>query len=83
MIYISPPPNAVEERDIAADERQKLFLVGDRDRIAPAHQLQVLVANMASEATRISIVPGFDHQWAGGETLLGRTVADFFAANLT
>ena len=83
MIYISPPPNAVEERDITADARQKLFLVGDRDRIAPAHQLQVLVSNMASEATCISIVPGFDHQWAGGETLLGRTVADFFAANLT
>ena len=82
MVCISPPPHAVEVQDMLDDPRQRLFLVGEADRIAPARQLRMLVSKMDPKAAQIAIIPGFDHQWTGGEKPLSRRVAEFFVTHL-
>jgi alpha/beta superfamily hydrolase len=54
----------------------KLFITGERDRLAPPSQLLRLVERLP-EPKSVQIVPGVDHFWWGSEQEVGRRVAAF------
>ena len=56
----------------------KLFITGERDRLAPPGQLLRLVERLP-EPKDVQIVAGIDHFWWGSEQEVGRRVAAFVA----
>jgi alpha/beta superfamily hydrolase len=57
----------------------KLFVTGERDRLAPPGGLRELVERLP-EPKSVQIVPGADHFWWGSEKRVGELVADFLTA---
>lgn len=56
----------------------KLFVTGERDRLASPGELVELVERLPAPK-RVQIVPGADHFWWGSEKAIGDLVADFIA----
>lgn len=56
----------------------KLFVTGERDRLAPPGELIKFVERLSAPRT-VQIVPGADHFWWGSESRVGDLVADFVA----
>ena len=54
----------------------KLFITGERDRLAPPGELQKLVECLPVPKS-VRIVPGVDHFWWGSERRVADVVADF------
>ena len=54
----------------------KLFITGERDRLAPPVELRKLVERLPAPRS-VQIVPGVDHFWWGSEQKVGKLVADF------
>ena len=78
---ISPPLAAVETGPPRREQRPRLFLVGDADRISPSERLGEVVTAMAGSA-EILIVPGVDHTWSGREAEAAEYTALFLARTL-
>ena len=58
----------------------KLFVTGERDRLAPPDELRKLVERLP-EPKSVRIVPGADHFWWGSEGRVGELVAEFIAGS--
>jgi pimeloyl-ACP methyl ester carboxylesterase len=56
----------------------KLFVTGERDRLAPPGELLDLVEHLPTPK-RVQIVPGADHFWWGSEKAVGDLVAEFIS----
>ena len=56
----------------------KLFLTGQRDRLAPPGELIEFVERLP-DPNRVQIVTGADHFWWGSEARVGDLVAEFIA----
>jgi uncharacterized protein len=54
-----------------------LFVFGERDEIAPAHDLERAGIELP-ERSRVVVVPGADHFWCGFEEILAAEVVAFF-----
>jgi alpha/beta superfamily hydrolase len=54
----------------------KLFVTGERDRLAPPGELLSLVERLPAPKS-VQIVPGTDHFWRGSEREVGELVAGF------
>ena len=83
MVLISPPlPSLTTSADagpaVGMDRRPRLFLAGDKDRLANVDALRERVAAFSQQADFV-VVPGADHSWRGHETELARQVTDFLA----
>ena len=81
LVLISPPPTAVEVGPPRRDQRPRLFLVGDADRISPAERLGEVVASLAG-SPELRIVPGVDHTWSGREAEAAEHTALFLSRAL-
>lgn len=81
LAFISPPlfPPGLEPLKKVGEA--KLFISGSADAFVPSLQLQRSVEELPPPH-ELKIILGADHFWWGYEEMVGRMVADFFAANL-
>jgi len=61
-----------------ADQRPKLFIVGERDPWAPPAALREYVARLSPPKT-LRLIPGTDHFFGGREDEVAALIADFLA----
>ena len=78
---ISPPLSAIKSPIIVEDNRAKLFIVGDRDRLVQAPSLKEALCALP-QPSEYHLVPGADHSWRGHENEVALGVAQFFIQNL-
>ena len=81
FVAVSPPLAAMEHPGVAKDERPKLFIVGDRDRLVPHSSLRGKVDSLDGSVD-FRMVPGADHSWRGYEEEVARETGRFFADTL-
>ncbi len=74
---VAPPVSAVRNSPIRADKRPKLFLAGERDKIAPASELKTAVQG-AKEPLEFHVLPKADHSLVGHESEAAKIIAEFF-----
>jgi alpha/beta superfamily hydrolase len=77
LIAVAPPLAFADLAFLSQCEKEKLFIVGDRDQFCSLAKLQQALATIAEPKT-LRIVPGADHFFAGHE----RGVADAVRAFL-
>jgi hypothetical protein len=78
---ISPSFEALDTATLKKNERPKLIVTGDRDKLIRSENLQPVLQSFACPPT-FKLVPGVDHYWMGQEDLLVAEVGPFFAENL-
>jgi alpha/beta superfamily hydrolase len=61
-----------------ADQRPKLFIVGERDPWAPPDALREYVARLSPPKT-LHVIPGTNHFFAGREAEVATLIVDFLA----
>ena len=81
MVMIAPPLTALRRSRIAGDKRPKLFVVGQRDRIAPSVDLQTALEEVRPPV-ELEEVPDADHTLEGHEEAVAERVAQFLVATL-
>ncbi len=79
LAFVSPPISAVKGSAAHKDKRPKLFLAGDRDKIAPPSQLEEALQEV-SPPMEYHTLPGADHSLRGHESEVAEMVAEFLAA---
>jgi alpha/beta superfamily hydrolase len=77
LMAVAPPLAFADLAFVSRCEKEKLFIVGDRDQFCSAAKLREALATIAEPKT-LRIVPGADHFFAGRE----RGVADAVTAFL-
>jgi alpha/beta superfamily hydrolase len=75
LMAVAPPLAFADLGFLSQCEKEKLFIVGDRDQFCSPAKLREALARIAEPKT-LRIVPGADHFFAGHE----RGVADAVAA---
>lgn len=85
MVLISPPLPSLKGAGaglaVGMDRRPRLFMAGDKDRLANVETLRARVAAFSQQADLV-VVPDADHSWRGHETELARQVTDFLVRAL-
>jgi alpha/beta superfamily hydrolase len=79
--FISPSLEALELATLKKDQRPKLIISGDRDKLLQSEKLQPVLDSFTTPPT-LKRVAGADHYWVGLEDLLVKEVSQFFAENL-
>ena len=82
LVLIAPPISAVRQSRIRRDKRPKLFVVGDRDRVAPSVELQRELDQMRPPV-QFAEIEGADHTLQNHEEEVADRVAAFVAETLT
>ena len=80
LVLIAPPISSVQGSRILKDQRPKLFLVGQRDRIVPSVELQ-RVLDEVRQPMEFSEVAGTDHGLSGHEDEVAERVVAFVSDN--
>lgn len=78
FVLIAPPLSAVRESEIAGNTRPKLFVVGNRDKLVDAAELQSAVAGIAGPV-RLDVLDGADHNLTGHADDVAALTALFLA----
>ena len=78
---IAPPLRSPEGTPLKTNQRPKLVIAGDRDKLAQPAQIQP-VLEIFTYPSIYQIVPGADHAWLGMESRLAQQVCQFFAEHL-
>jgi alpha/beta superfamily hydrolase len=78
---VAPTLSGVRRSKLDKFKGPKLLVVGERDRLVPAEELQGLVEGL-SPSVEYSVVPGADHSWCGHEDQVAAQVAGFLAKAL-
>ncbi len=82
MVLISPPLPSLAMTGsgpaVGMDRRPRLFLAGDKDRLANIDTLRARVAAFPQQVD-FAVIPGADHSWRGHETELAGQVTGFLA----
>ena len=76
LVFISPPKPSFDGSSVGKDTRPKLFIVGERDRLVGATQLQERVATFQTPA-RMETVRQGDHSWTGLEGTAAAKIVKF------
>jgi len=84
LVYalISPSIARLEDTSLRSNQRPKLVISGDQDRLIQSPQLQPVLESFAQPFI-CEFVPGADHYWLGGEDKLAGRVSQFFSKHLT
>ena len=81
MVMIAPPLSGLRKSKIARDKRPKLFVAGQRDKIAPSADLQSALDDVRPPV-QFEEVPDADHLLAGNEEAVTTRVVEFLLATL-
>lgn len=79
--FISPPLHGLQDSTLKKDDRPKLIISGDKDKLIQSEELQPVLDSF-SHAPALEIVEGADHFWGGRESQLVKKVSQFFVENL-
>ena len=79
---ISPSIARLEESSLKSNQRPKLVISGDQDRLIQSPRLEAVLESFAQPFS-CEFIPGADHYWAGHEEKMARRVGQFFSENLT
>ena len=84
LVYalISPSIARLEDTALRSNQRPKLVISGDQDRLIQAPQLQPVLESFAQPFS-CEFIPGADHYWLGREEELAGRVSQFFSKHLT
>ena len=81
MVAIAPPLSSVRRSPTAQDERPKLFIVGQQDRVAPSVDLQSELDTMPPHV-EFTEFPDADHTLSGYERPVAERVVEFLTVTL-
>ena len=81
LALVAPPNSAVRSEQVRRIGKPLLFVAGERDRIAPAAELQRALEDAQINAGFYT-APGADHSMAGVEAELASRVAEFIAESI-
>ena len=81
LVLIAPPISSIESSRVRKDKRHKLFLVGEKDRIAASAELQRALDGVRAPV-RFAQIPGADHSLRGHEQETAEAVVDFLSETL-
>ena len=81
MIMIAPPLSALRKSKIGRDKRPKLFVAGQRDKIAPSGDIQSALDDVRPPV-EFEEVPDADHSLAGNEDAVANRVVEFLLSKL-
>ena len=73
LVLVAPPLSMLAQEDLAAVSGRALVVAGERDRFAPAAELEERVATV--DHVHCAVVPGADHFFATGLAEISREVA--------
>jgi alpha/beta superfamily hydrolase len=76
LIAVAPPVGFADLSFLAHCEKDKLFIVGERDQFCSLRRLREALAQIAEPKT-LRIVPGADHFFAGRERAVSEAVRAF------
>ncbi len=79
---ISPSIARLEDTSLRSNQRPKLVISGDQDRLIQSPQLQSVLESFAQPFC-YEFIPGADHYWLGREVELSGRVSQFFSKHLT
>ena len=78
---ISPSIDRLEESPLRSNQRPKLVISGDQDRLIQSLQLKPVLASFAQPFC-CEFIPGADHFWVGQEEKMAGRVSQFFSEYL-
>ena len=81
-VLISPSIVRLEETSLKSNQRPKLVISGDQDRLIQSPQLQSVLESFAQPFC-CEFIPGADHYWLRREEELAARVSQFFREHLT
>ena len=81
LVVIAPPLSALKRSTIARDGRPKLFVAGQRDRVAPSVSLQAALDGFRPPV-EFEEIPDAGHDLSGHEEAVAERVAEFLVAAL-
>ncbi len=81
FVFIAPPLSAVRSSAMAKDSRPKLFIVGQKDGVAPSTELQRALDGI-EQPVEFHEIPNADHGLAGHELAVAERVAEFLLSKL-
>ena len=81
FVLIAPPIASVRGSRLMNDRRPKLFIAGQRDRVAPSVELQKILDEVRTPL-QFTEVPEADHAFEGREAEVADRVAAFLAETL-
>lgn len=79
---ISPSIARLEDTSLRSNQRPKLVISGDQDRLIQSPQLCPVMDSFAQPFS-CEFIPGADHYWLGREEKLAGRVSQFFSKHLT
>ena len=79
---ISPSIARLEESSLRSNQRPKLVISGDQDRLIQSPQLKPVLESFAQPFS-CEFIPGADHYWVGQEEKMAGRVSQFFSEYLT
>jgi len=79
---ISPSITRLEESSLRSNQRPKLVISGDQDRLIGSPQLEPVLESFAQPFT-CEFIPGADHYWVGQVEKMAGRVSQFFSEYLT
>jgi alpha/beta superfamily hydrolase len=81
LVMIAPPLSALTRSRISDDRRPKLFVAGQRDRVAPSVDVQAALDGYRPPV-EFEEIPEAGHDLSGHEDAVAARVADFLVATL-
>ena len=78
---ISPSIARLEESSLKSNQRPKLVISGDQDRLIQSPRLEAVLESF-SQPFSCEFIPGADHYWAGQEEKMAGRVSQFFSEYL-
>lgn len=81
LVLVAPPNSAVRSDHLRRVGKPMLFVAGERDRIAPAAELQRTLEESKIDAGLYTAL-GADHSMAGVEAELASRIAEFIAESI-
>ena len=82
LVIIAPPLSALTRSKIAGDGRPKLFVAGQRDRVAPSVEVQAALDGYRPPF-EFEEIPEAGHDLSGHEEAVADRVAEFLVATLS
>lgn len=82
LVMIAPPLSALKRSSIAGDGRPKLFVAGQRDRVAPSVDVQAALDGF-EPPFEFEEIPEAGHDLSGHEEAVAERVAGFLLASLS
>lgn len=75
LLLVAPPPSLIDRAALEAFTRPVLAIVGDRDSLASAEELEKIVA--ALPQGKLEVVPGADHFFGDGLATISRAISSW------